>query len=172
MKTRITPAYEKLFQQHFRPAVLYAERLLGSVPEAEDLVQEVFITLLDTDFTKINQVESYLYRCVRNAAIDSLRRRMKNRRCDIYGAELMQLPSEERSPAEEQAYIEQIGALYRRIEELPEQGRRIFRMICIEHKSYVETARLLSVSLHTIKTHMARSYKTLRKLSLFLGALF
>lgn len=63
--------------------------------------------------------------------------------------------------------IEQIAAIYRRIEALPEQGRRIFKMICIEHKSYVETARLLSLSLHTVKTHMSRSFKALRKMSMF-----
>ena len=62
--------------------------------------------------------------------------------------------------------------LYRRIEALPEQGRRIFRMICIEHKSYVETARLLSLSLHTVKTHMSRSFKALRKMSLFFFSFF
>ena len=45
-------------------------------------------------------------------------------------------------------------------------------MICIEHKSYVETARLLSLSLHTVKTHMSRSFKALRKVSMFFLTLF
>ncbi len=45
-------------------------------------------------------------------------------------------------------------------------------MICIEHKSYVETARLLSLSLHTVKTHMSRSFKALRKMSMFFLTLF
>ena len=64
------------------------------------------------------------------------------------------------------------AAIYRLIEALPEQGRRIFKMICIEHKSYVETARLLSLSLHTVKTHMSRSFKALRKMSMFFLTLF
>jgi DNA-binding protein HU-beta len=80
--------------------------------------------------------------------------------------------AEENAPGDEQAMIEQIAAIYRRIEALPEQGRRIFKMICIEHKSYVETARLLSLSLHTVKTHMSRSFKALRKMSMFFLTLF
>ena len=39
MKTVISSEYEALFRQHFRLAVLYAERILGSVLEAEDEVQ-------------------------------------------------------------------------------------------------------------------------------------
>ena len=167
MKTVITSEYEALFRQHFRLATLYAERIVGSAHEAEDIVQEVFIALLDVDFSQIRQKESYLYRCVRNAALDHLHARMKNRFYDINSKETVRLAAEENAPGDEQAMIEQIAAIYRRIEALPEQGRRIFKMICIEHKSYVETARLLSLSLHTVKTHMSRSFKALRKISMF-----
>ena len=166
MKTVITSEYEALFRQHFRLATLYAERIVGSAHEAEDIVQEVFIALLDVDFSQIRQKESYLYRCVRNAALDHLHARMKNRFYDINSKETVRLAAEENAPGDEQAMIEQIAAIYRRIEALPEQGRRIFKMICIEHKSYVETARLLSLSLHTVKTHMSRSFKALRKITI------
>ena len=47
MKTVITSEYEALFRQHFRLATLYAERIVGSAHEAEDIVQEVFIALLE-----------------------------------------------------------------------------------------------------------------------------
>lgn len=171
MKTVITSEYETLFRQHFRLATLYTERIVGSVHEAEDIVQEVFIALLDIDFSQIRQKESCLYRCVRNAALDHLHTRMKNRFYDINSGEMVRLAAEETSLADEQAQIEQLAGIYRRIEALPEQGRRIFKMICIEHKSYVETARLLSLSLHTVKTHMARSFKTLRKMSMFFFSL-
>ena len=160
MKTVITSEYEALFRQHFRLATLYAERIVGSAHEAEDIVQEVFIALLDVDFSQIRQKESYLYRCVRNAALDHLHARMKNRFYDINSKETVRLAAEENAPGDEQAMIE------------PEQGRRIFKMICIEHKSYVETARLLSLSLHTVKTHMSRSFKALRKISMFFLTLF
>ena len=178
MKTVITSEYEALFRQHFRLATLYAERIVGSAHEAEDIVQEVFIALLDVDFSQIRQKESYLYRCVRNAALDHLHARMKNRFYDINSKETVRLAAEENAPGDEQAMIEQIAASDRpfvvncRIEALPEQGRRIFKMICIEHKSYVETARLLSLSLHTVKTHMSRSFKALRKISMFFLTLF
>ena len=55
MKTVITSEYEALFRQHFRLATLYAERIVGSAHEAEDIVQEVFIALLDVDFSQIRR---------------------------------------------------------------------------------------------------------------------
>ena len=172
MKTVITSEYEALFQAHFRLAVLYAERIVGSAHEAEDIVQEVFITLLNVDLSQIRQKESYHHRCVRNAAFDHLHARMKNRFYDINSTEMVRLAADESSLSDELAQIEQVKHLYRRIEALPEQGRRIFKMICIEHKSYIETARLLSLSLHTVKTHMSRSFKALRKMSMFFCTLF
>lgn len=95
MKTVITSEYEALFRQHFRLATLYAERIVGSAHEAEDIVQEVFIALLDVDFSQIRQKESYLYRCVRNAALDHLHARMKNRFYDINSKETVRLTAED-----------------------------------------------------------------------------
>ena len=165
-------SYEALFHRYYDLFLTFTKRVVREHAAAEDIVQEVFIALLDVDFSQIRQKESYLYRCVRNAALDHLHARMKNHFYDINSKETVRLTAEENAPGDEQAMIEQIAAIYRRIEALPEQGRRIFKMICIEHKSYVETARLLSLSLHTVKTHMSRSFKALRKMSMFFLTLF
>lgn len=172
MKTVITSEYEALFRQHFRLATLYAERIVGSAHEAEDIVQEVFIALLDVDFARSARRRAISTAACATRRFDILHARMKNRFYDINSKETVRLAAEENAPGDEQAMIEQIAAIYHRIEALPEQGRRIFKMICIEHKSYVETARLLSLSLHTVKTHMSRSFKALRKMSMFFLTLF
>lgn len=46
---------------------------------------------------------------------------MKNRFYDINSKETVRLAAEENAPGDEQAMIEQIAAIYRRIEALPEQ---------------------------------------------------
>ncbi len=163
MRVAITSEYETLFRQHFRLAVLYAEQIIGSAHEAEDIVQEVFIRLLNVDLSAIRQKEKYLYRCVHNEAVDHAQAQ-KRRRCYGMDSKEAALLTTDNDPFEETSDThEQVEQLYRRIEALPEQGRRIFKMICLEQKSYEETADLLAVSLHTVKTHMARSFKKLRK---------
>ena len=62
-------------------------------------MQEVFIALLDVDFSQIRQKESYLYRCVRNAALDHLHARMKNRFYDINSKETVRRPPKRTPPA-------------------------------------------------------------------------
>ena len=58
--------------------VLYARQLL-SAARAEDVVQDVFISLL-THRTAPDNVKAWLFRCVRNAAISELRSRRRRRR--------------------------------------------------------------------------------------------
>ena len=50
------------------------------------------------------------------------------------------------------------------IERLPEQSRRVVKLICLNNYSYADAASELGVSLATIKTHMYRSIKSLRKM--------
>jgi len=63
-----------------RPALLaYAYRLVGSFPDAEDLVQIAFLRL-HIDFekkTEITNLRKWLYRVVHNLAVDQLRREGK-----------------------------------------------------------------------------------------------
>ena len=119
MKTVITSEYEALFRQHFRLATLYAERIVGSAHEAEDIVQEVFIALLDVDFSQIRQKESYLYRCVRNAALDHLHARMKTRFYDINSKETVRLAAEENAPHREDPHVALVQSPAQNVDVLP-----------------------------------------------------
>lgn len=49
------------------------------------------------------------------------------------------------------------------IEQLPPQGRAVFKKCFIENLSYKEAAEELNVSVNTIKTHVNHSLKRLRK---------
>ena len=66
----ISHSLEKLFNAHFRSAAYVAEEIVHSKSVAEDIVQEVFVRLARVDFSKIDSPVKYLYRCVRNAALD------------------------------------------------------------------------------------------------------
>lgn len=56
----ISPTLEELFNAHFRSAAYVAE----------EIVQDVFVKLARMDLSKIDSPTKYLYRCVRNAALD------------------------------------------------------------------------------------------------------
>lgn len=48
------------------------------------------------------------------------------------------------------------------IEELPPQGRTVFKMCLIENRHYKVIAEELDISVNTVKTHISKSLKLLR----------
>ena len=164
----ITERFEIFFREHFRSAVLMAEKVVGSRQAAEDVVQDVFIRMLDLDMDKIGSVPHFFYRSVRNASIDYIRSRANHVWASL---------KEQRDPApaghelteEELEYAQNLAKLYNAIERLPEQSRKVVWLVCLENYSYNDAATQLGVSVSTIKTHMYRSFKFLREiLMLFL----
>lgn len=56
-----------------------------------------------------------------------------------------------------------LEVVYKAIDQLPEERRRIFMMIFVDGKSYQEVMEQLQISKNTVKTQLSRSLKFLRK---------
>ena len=60
--------------QPLRPRLIrVAYRILGSVSEAEDVVQEAFLRWLDADHAAVREPEAYLRRVVTRLCLDQLK---------------------------------------------------------------------------------------------------
>jgi RNA polymerase sigma-70 factor, ECF subfamily len=72
-------AFDALFQRHFRMVYRQAIRLTGNHEEAEEVVQEVFLTIYEKarTFRGAAAFSTWLYRVTANAALSKLRRRKK-----------------------------------------------------------------------------------------------
>ena len=64
-----------LFAQHHRRVLMAAYRITGSMADAEDVAQGVFLRLASSHELAVNNAGSYLYRAAINGALDLLRRR-------------------------------------------------------------------------------------------------
>ncbi len=163
----ISREYEHLFKDHYRSSVYIAEMIVNSRVVAEDIVQDVFLKLLDKDFQKIDHLANFLYTSVRNASIDHCRLRVIRTK---EGVDLAQIPdnTDYDLTAHELEYADDLRKLLDAIESLPTQSRNVVKMICVERYSYKDAAQKLDMSVATVKTHMYRSFKRLRsRLSLF-----
>jgi RNA polymerase sigma-70 factor, ECF subfamily len=69
----------EIFETHRRLLLSVAYRMLGSVADAEDVVQEAWLGWRQADRAAVSDVEAYLVRVVTNAAVDSLRRAYRQR---------------------------------------------------------------------------------------------
>ena len=76
-----TEAFDTLFRQHFAKVYRQALHLLGTAAEAEEVVQEVFLTVYEKahTFRGASAFTTWLYRLTVNAALSRLRRRTRRK---------------------------------------------------------------------------------------------
>src|SRR5271170_3231646 len=77
MVTQAAAALEEVFRAHHARVLKAAYRVTGSVSDAEDVAQSVFLRLARTgiDRSRITYLEGYLHRAAVNGALDLIRSR-------------------------------------------------------------------------------------------------
>jgi RNA polymerase sigma-70 factor (ECF subfamily) len=73
--TASSESLSELFGEHHRRILSAAYRITGSMADAEDVTQAVFLRLANSSGPAVTNAGSYLYRAAINGALDLLRRR-------------------------------------------------------------------------------------------------
>src|SRR6202453_4314896 len=73
--TETRESLSQLFREHHRRVLTAAYRITGSMADAEDVAQAVFLRMAGNDSATVTNAGSYLYRAAINGALDLLRRR-------------------------------------------------------------------------------------------------
>ena len=180
MKTKRHETFEQLYRDYYPKLAAFASFFLKN-DEAHDVVQEIFLNLLEKNEKKLEEatLNAYLYRAVRNKCVDAIRHRtLKNQYASAIGVKLLQMESEyfytSRNEIEDgllsQELQEQIDAA---IETLPQKGKEVFKLHFEHGKKAVEIASILGISRSTVENHIYTSVKTLRlKLTKYLMSIF
>jgi len=148
------------FKNNYRTACLIALRYVKDYSIAEDLVQDVFITLWEKkeNFQIHTNLRNYFFTAVKNHAINLVQR---NKSITTSLSELfIDLPEEENlnSFTQEELAVR----VNKAIQELPQACQAIFRLAYEQNYSYQEIADALQISKNTVKTQMGIAYKQLR----------
>jgi len=151
---------KELMNKYYSQLCVVSVQYTDSLEIAEDIVQDVFLRFWEDN--KLLSVETnskaYLFRSVRNASIDYIRKNNYRVFTDIEEANLI---SEEEISEEELSL--QYERLYRIISQLSPQERAVLNAIVVENKRYKEVAEEMNISVNTVKTYFARALRTLRK---------
>ena len=157
-------AFDKLFTQ-FYPGLLRYARFLIPYPsdEAEDIVSEVFCNLwVNREKLYIKtSVASYLYRAVKNKTINTHKKGKLNT-INLEDSINDIPPQPQQAPDDLLAYKQFDERLSFLIKKLPEKTRLVFLMSRDEGLTYEEIAKVLDVSINTIKTQMFRAIRFLK----------
>jgi len=143
---------------------------LGNEADADDLTQDVMVRMLQRlgSFRARSSFPTWLYRVTRNAAVD--RQRARNRRergRERYGAELPEARSDGPTPVSGlQRGLERrvrLRAVYRYFLELPVRQRTILDLADLQGYSSPEIAEMLGIEAVTVRTHLFKARRTLRR---------
>ncbi len=155
-------AFKLFFDEYYSSFCLYANSILDDLELSQDIVSECFVRIWERkDKIQIKtSIEKYVLLSVRNSIYSYLRSpRSRNVDIDLIIGRLENTPIEEYDIEKE----ETIQRVYKLIEELPEQRRRILEMATFKGMSYKDIAEKLNISVNTVKTQLSRSYHFLRE---------
>ncbi len=145
---------ESAFKRYYRQLCLYALHYLGDIDEAEDVVQDCFVSLWQHG---ADDPRRFLYTAVRNASIDRLRRRHPEvvafAPTDLDG---IIADDEAISRSADEA------RLWRAIDRLPERCREVLLMAKRDGMTYAQIAAELGISVKTVEHQMSKALHRLR----------
>ena len=140
----------------------YVLGLLGSEPEAQDVIQELFIRLAKKrrHLLKVENMTGYLFAMARNLARDALNNRPQETvNIDDY---LNVLANDAERPAQPES-----AKVFQALLALPLKQREVVNMKCLEAMTFEEIARSLNISLNTAASRyryaVAKLYRKLTR---------
>lgn len=154
-----------IFDSLFRPLCLYAERITQHQSQAEDIVTDAIIAAFSIrdQFAGKENLKRYLYKVVHNACINFASQSKTRSRIHEHIRYFQQQDSTDHDPLESEIMrIEIMQEIYKEINGLPDQCRRIFTMIFIEQRRYEEIAEALRISVQTVRSQKHRAIELLR----------
>jgi RNA polymerase sigma-70 factor (ECF subfamily) len=152
-------AFEALFRAFTPGLVAMVARYVRSRPVAEELVQELFLTLWRRRLTlDVKQgVSTYLYVAARNRALAHLRHERVVAQHAVSVVGRLDDPS---SPADTDLLA--MLDLQEAIEQLPAQCKLVFRLSRQQGMPNAGIAAFLDISVKTVEAHLTRALRILR----------
>ena len=150
-------AFREVFNEFYNSLVYFGMRYVERMEIAEDLVQELFTNVWEskTQYASFTSFKTFLYTSVRNAALDYLKHKSVEGKYISYTLEHPESAEE----LETRITEEEIYRLFLKIlEELPERRKIIFKLH-LQGKKNEEIARLLRISVETVKTAKKESVR-------------
>ena len=154
-------AYSILFDKYFERLFTFAVRVVFREDVANDIVQEIFISLYEkSEILNYDlSLKSYLFNSVRNRCFNYLRdRKVEDRRMNLYAEAC--LWSDNVDWIEEEEVLRKIQEV---MLELPEKCREVCRRRFFEGKKLEEIAEELDISESTARVQTHRGMEMLRQ---------
>jgi len=154
--------FDYFFDKYYQGLCVYAYRMLKSNTEAEDLVQDFFVRILESrkNISIETSIKSYFIRSVHNRCLDNLAHQKVKINHEQFRLKMMSEENLQEYPLLDSELTQQIEQA---IQNLPEVIRETFRLNRFDGLSYHQIADQENVSVKTIEYRISKALNILRK---------
>jgi len=153
---------ELLFKWYYQPLCSHAVRFVYSKQIAEDIISDIFYTLLEKQVYRhiTRSYRAYLFAAARNRSLKHLQREFgKGNSLDLDSLPSASGPP---SPQETLLYDELLRKIELAIQQLAPRNQEVFLMNRFEGRKYEQIARELSISVKAVEAHISKALGHLR----------
>ncbi|GEP98078.1 RNA polymerase sigma-70 factor [Chitinophaga cymbidii] len=156
-------ALAAIYEKYWAPLTEFCYKRLQQKAEAEEIVQEIFISLYERrEQLQIQQtLHAYLFTAARYRIYNRYRSWMQQKKLHY----ILHLEDVDYAPAANE--LAEFRELEQRVENslrrLPEKCREVFLLNRNDQLSYREIAVKLNISVNTVEKHMGKALRILRK---------
>ena len=155
--------FELFFRNYYERLCNYANTILNDMDEAEEMVQNAFLTIWERreSFEVHTSLKSYLYRAVYNSSLNSLKHKKVQQKHEQYYKQNTAPDYESATSELMENELQQLAQ--KAIEQLPPQCKMVFTLSRVEQLTYAEIAEQMNISAKTVENHMVRALRFLRE---------
>ena len=160
----IPQAMKSLYDLYYKPLCSYAVRYVTSIPVAEEIVSDVMYKIWQNRHNdyRADSFREYLFASTRNTALNYLKQKKLQKQMSDAWADSLRGELIEETPLDIMITEEMQKKLYRLIDTLPEQCRKVFLLSRIQDMTYDEIAAKMHISPNTVKHHIKTALHKLR----------
>lgn len=153
-------AFDELYWKYQKAVYQNVLKLTKDNALAEDIVQEVFISLWEKRHTidTSRSVSGWLFVSSYNRSVNALKKKLHESLTPVQIDQISDEPG-----IESRLEDAQINLLEKAIKELPPQKRRVFELCKLQGKTYEEAARQMNISKHTVKEYLSAAVSFIKE---------
>lgn len=154
-------AFNKIYWNYHNAVYANTLKLTRDTAIAEDIVQEVFVTLwekrhkIDTE----QDLAGWLFVVSHHKAIDHLKRKLRH----ALAEKILQEVMEDQNAIEADLTEEQLTIIEKAVDQLSPQKRKVFELCKMQRRTYEKAAEELHISKYTVKEYLSEAMISIKK---------
>jgi len=154
-------AFNTLYREYHGAIYANALKLIRDRSVAEDIVQEVFVTLWEKrrSIDSTQDVAGWLFVVSHRKTIDQIRKKLRT----VIVESLIMKVIEDPNAVEEDLTEEQLNSIGKAVDQLSPQKRKVFELCKLQRRTYERAAQELHISKYTVKEYLSEAMMSIKK---------